>query len=285
MSFTSRRRLRPRPARRALSAVLALFILAGASRPSAAQLPGSSVRSLKWPIRTREHVDLWLHGFAMISGDSSPVPLFRRGYQGTLTMARTKANAVTDLDVNRDALAKRLRENPSLINAQFLVFSFQNWDDLVAAVDAFMTWSSKDAPLAETGPFPARATVATYVDQFDYLKRLVGIDHIGFGTDFISDIEAGDPALVFEFPPEMTNKQEPNIQYVEASREFPTSETCAPRWSAAATRPKRSRKFSAATGCASIARRGTPDNLEVSRGASASGVDHDFISLGEFIGP
>ena len=155
----------------------------------------------------------------------------------------------------------------------------------VAAVDAFMTWSSKDAPLAETGPFPARATVATYVDQFDYLKRLVGIDHIGFGTDFISDIEAGDPALVFEFPPEMTNKQEPNIQYVEASREFPTSETCAPRWSAAATRPKRSRKFSAATGCASIARRGTPDNLEVSRGASASGVDHDFISLGEFIGP
>ena len=96
------------------------------------------MRSLKWPIRTREHVDLWLHGFAMISADSSPVPLFRRGYQGTLTMARTKANAVTDLDVNRNALAKRLRENPALINAQFLVFSFPNWDDLVATIDAFV---------------------------------------------------------------------------------------------------------------------------------------------------
>jgi membrane dipeptidase len=85
----------------------------------------------------------------------------------------------------------------------------------VAAVDAFMTWSSKDAPRAETGPFPPRATVARYVDQFDYLKRLVGIDHIGFGTDFISDIEPGDPAAAFEFPPEMTNKQAPSIQYVE----------------------------------------------------------------------
>ena len=85
----------------------------------------------------------------------------------------------------------------------------------VAAVDAFITWSSKDAPRAETGPFPPRATVARYVDQFDYLKRLVGIDHIGFGTDFISDLEAGDPAAAFEFPPEMTNKQEPSIQYVE----------------------------------------------------------------------
>ena len=85
----------------------------------------------------------------------------------------------------------------------------------VAAVDAFMTWSSKDAPRAETGPFPRRATVATYVDQFDYLKRLVGIDHIGLGTDFISDLEPGDPATAFQFPPEMTNKQEPSIQYAE----------------------------------------------------------------------
>jgi membrane dipeptidase len=85
----------------------------------------------------------------------------------------------------------------------------------VAAVDAFMTWSAKDAPRAETGPFPPRATVATYVDQFDYLKRLVGIDHIGLGTDFISDIEAGDPAAAFQFPPEMTNKQSPSIQYAE----------------------------------------------------------------------
>lgn len=40
------------------------------------------------------------------------------------------------------------------------------------------------------------------------------------------------------------------------SRAFPISETSAPKWSAAATQPKRSRRFLAATGCASLARLG-----------------------------
>lgn len=129
----------PRAMRRPAVAALALCALGVVPpAPCAAQLPGSIVRSAKWPIRTREHVDLWLHGFAMITSESSGVPLFRRGYQGTLVTARTRANAVTDLDVNHDALAKRLRENPALINAQFLAFSFENWDDLVTAVDAFV---------------------------------------------------------------------------------------------------------------------------------------------------
>jgi hypothetical protein len=123
--------------RRAVATV-ALCAVAAFAAPCSAQLPGTTVRSLKWPVRTREYVDLWLHGFAMITADSSAVPLFRRGYQGTLTMARTRASAVTDLDVNHDALAKLLRENPTLINAQFLAFEFTSWDDLVAAVDAFV---------------------------------------------------------------------------------------------------------------------------------------------------
>ncbi|HXD23969.1 MAG TPA: hypothetical protein VN613_11485 [Gemmatimonadaceae bacterium] len=131
-------RIRTRAARTLLAAVLTICASLAFAAPCAAQLPGTTVRSLKWPIRTREYVDLWLHGFAMISADSATVPLFRRGYQGTLTMARTKAAAVTDLDVNHDALAKHLRENPALINAQFLAFAFTSWDDLVAAVDAFV---------------------------------------------------------------------------------------------------------------------------------------------------
>ena len=152
-----------RAVRRTIGAALALCALAVISpAPGAAQLPGSTVRSIKWPIRTREHIDLWLHGFAMISSDSAAVPLFRRGYQGTLTTARTKANAVTDLDVNRDALAKRLRENPALINAQFLAFSFQGWDDLVAAVDAFV----------KAGGDPKRARSREDAAMFTALGRL-----------------------------------------------------------------------------------------------------------------
>lgn len=126
---------RVRQARRFLTA---LALSAVAALPSAAQLPGASMTGGKWPIRTREHVDLWLHGFAMISGDTSPVPLFRRGYREAMMAARAKASATTDLDVNHDALAKRLRENPALVNAQFLVFSFESWEALVAAIDAFV---------------------------------------------------------------------------------------------------------------------------------------------------
>jgi hypothetical protein len=154
--------LRRHTARAILRAGLALPVVAGVAAPCAAQLPGSVVRSLKWPIRTREYVDLWLHGFAMISDDSSVVPLFRRGYQGTLITARTKADAVTDLDVNHAALAKRLRENPALINAQFLAFSFEDWDDLVATVDAFV----------KTGGDPKRARSKEEAAAFAGLARL-----------------------------------------------------------------------------------------------------------------
>src|SRR3954469_19327236 len=31
-----------------------------------------------WPVKTREHVDLWLHGFALLQEDTTFVPFFRR---------------------------------------------------------------------------------------------------------------------------------------------------------------------------------------------------------------
>ena len=43
----------------------------------------------------------------------------------------------------------------------------------------------------------------------------MGIDHIAFGTDFTSDIEAADPSQLFEFPPEIMYNQTPTIKYVE----------------------------------------------------------------------
>jgi membrane dipeptidase len=47
------------------------------------------------------------------------------------------------------------------------------------------------------------------------LKRLVGVDHIGFGTDFTSDVEAADPSKIFELPPEMMYNESSSIKYVE----------------------------------------------------------------------
>ena len=35
--------------------------------------------SVIWPVKTREHVDLWLHGFAMLQEDTTFVPFFKCG--------------------------------------------------------------------------------------------------------------------------------------------------------------------------------------------------------------
>ena len=77
----------------------------------------------------------------------------------------------------------------------------------VAAIDAFMTWGYKDIDRVDTGPFPPTANVARYVDEFDYLKRLVGIDHIALGTDFISNLQPADPTKLFEIPLAMSYNQ------------------------------------------------------------------------------
>ena len=85
----------------------------------------------------------------------------------------------------------------------------------VAALSQFMTWGGKDAAKAETGPFPAPATLSRYVDEFDYLRKLVGVDHIALGTDFVTPGSGGgDPAKDFEYPPEMMAKAD-EIEFVD----------------------------------------------------------------------
>jgi len=91
----------------------------------------------------------------------------------------------------------------------------------VCPVDVFITWSRKDAPYAETGPFPPQATISRYVDIIDYLRRLVGIDHIGIGTDFTvpsgstANFIPPPPSKSFLYPPEMGFNQPKGLRYVE----------------------------------------------------------------------
>jgi membrane dipeptidase len=54
----------------------------------------------------------------------------------------------------------------------------------VCPVNAYLKWSVADAPSAVSGPFPTQATLSQYVDVMDYIKDLVGVDHIGIGSDF-----------------------------------------------------------------------------------------------------
>ena len=91
-----------------------------------------------WPIKTREHVDLWLHGFAMLQEDTTFVPFFRRGYSTNMTVLKNRANVVSQLDANRDRLRARLTSNPQLINAQFIPFSFSSWEEIAQVVNFFV---------------------------------------------------------------------------------------------------------------------------------------------------
>ncbi|HEY8163989.1 MAG TPA: hypothetical protein VIF83_00405 [Gemmatimonadaceae bacterium] len=88
-----------------------------------------------WAVKSREHVDLWLHGFAMLQADTALVPYFRRGYVSEMQALRNRSNVTTQLDANRDRLRSRLTLNDRLVNAQFVPFYFDTFDEMSRAVD------------------------------------------------------------------------------------------------------------------------------------------------------
>ncbi len=123
---------RPRLVHIALAAILGAPVCG-------AQAPARAGGDATWPVKAREHTDLWWHGFAMVSEDASQVPLFRRGYADSLHAVRRAAAATTDLDANRAYLAQALATDPALVNAQFLPLYFGSWADMDDAVETFLT--------------------------------------------------------------------------------------------------------------------------------------------------
>ena len=98
---------------------------------------GEPPPSAQWPVKTREHLDLWLHGYAMLQADTARVPLFRRGYQEQMRAARRDRNVSTRLDTDMDRLRSRLAISPGLVNGQFLPLYFGSWEDMRRAIDLF----------------------------------------------------------------------------------------------------------------------------------------------------
>lgn len=108
------------------------------STPVQAVITGPSLAT-QWPIKTRENVDVWLHGFALLQQDSSLVPFFRRGYTDDLTVLKNRANVITQLDVNRDKLRNGLGSSRTLIGAQFVPFYFSSVDEMRTVIDHFIS--------------------------------------------------------------------------------------------------------------------------------------------------
>jgi len=99
---------------------------------------GTSRAQSSWRLATLEHVDLWLHGFALLTSDTGHVPFFARGYKQQITAAKRQRNLFTQLDANQQNLSARFASNPSLTNAQFVAMYFGSFQEIVSATDYFI---------------------------------------------------------------------------------------------------------------------------------------------------
>lgn len=113
----------------------------GGSAPETGVTPvvgGRDTVNVQWPVKTREHVDLWLHGYAMLMNDTTKVPYFRRGYRDEFVVMKNQSRITTLLDTNRETLARRLATHPQLVGTQFLALYFGRWSDLREAITLFL---------------------------------------------------------------------------------------------------------------------------------------------------
>ena len=163
-----------RPAGRiAAIGLVALLVSACATVPQSAPadttsaMQGVTRASAPWGIKVREHVDLWLHGFAILQRDTARVPFFERGYAQRYLARKTVANVMTVFDANRDRLEPRLIENPALVNAQFLPLYFATWDDMTRSIDLTLEVEGDARRVADPAMQRAVAVVATYFPRAD----------------------------------------------------------------------------------------------------------------------
>jgi hypothetical protein len=92
--------------------------------------------NVAWPVRTREHLDLWLHAYALLLPDSTLVPYFDRGYRDRALAQRHQAESTSLLDSVRGRLLQRIALNPSLATSgQFLPLYFESWNQMHQMID------------------------------------------------------------------------------------------------------------------------------------------------------
>jgi hypothetical protein len=91
-----------------------------------------------WAVAPQEHVDLWLHGFAMVHDDASAVPLYRRGYRDEVLARKRATDVLSDLDVNREKLGAGLAAAPTLVGAQFVALDFGTWEEMQRGITLWL---------------------------------------------------------------------------------------------------------------------------------------------------
>ena len=120
--------------------VAALVLVAGCATAGGGGTgtTAASTQTIIWPVLTRSHVDLWLHGYAMLLRDTVRVPVFRRGYRDRIQSLKAQRNITTLLDANRERLQSRLGVNPALANGQFAPLYFASFADMQRIIGLFI---------------------------------------------------------------------------------------------------------------------------------------------------
>ena len=124
---------------RVLILALAALALAGSSADAQRRRPEALAPVTQpWPVKTREHVDLWLHAFALLQDDTATVPIFDRGYRERMTIAKNARGVYTKFDEQRTALAANPVTARHYLDAQFLPLYFGTWAEMQQAVTYFL---------------------------------------------------------------------------------------------------------------------------------------------------
>jgi hypothetical protein len=126
-------------ARIALLAMVAIGCTTASGGGGNPPAPGQAQAQTRiWPVLTRSHVDLWLHGYAMLLRDTSTVPVFRKGYRDRIQAAKNERSITTLLDANRERLQSRLALSGSLFNGQFAPLYFESFEQMRQVIDLFI---------------------------------------------------------------------------------------------------------------------------------------------------
>jgi hypothetical protein len=113
--------------------------------PAAPTISQEIVGQTPWPVKTRYVVDLWLHGLAMLSTDTSRTPPFRRDYRDEMIVAKNSRNILTQLDQNAEMLRHGLRVNPRLMDGARLALREASWEEMGNEIAAFLTSGTDSA--------------------------------------------------------------------------------------------------------------------------------------------
>jgi hypothetical protein len=171
--------------------VVTLLVIVNACAPAVSTGGGGTPTSTPaqstarvWPVITRVHIDLWLHGYAMLMRDTATVPVFRRGYRERIQQVKQQRNLQTRLDVNRTRLQERLSLSPNLVNGQFAPMYFASWDQMQQIVGVFLrangdARSASDQTIAQyfavlNSQFPTvadRQWLALFVESLEDERR------------------------------------------------------------------------------------------------------------------